>query len=198
MRTIGITGGVGSGKTEILTYIKNRYHCRVILADQVAHQVCQSGQSCYQTLVELLGKEILNQEGEIHRGRMAEKIFQDAVLLGQVNQCIHPAVKEWITGEIYREREADKLDFLFVEAALLIEAGYTELLDELWYIYAKEAVRRARLKAARGYSDEKISHILDKQLSEEEYRAACKVVIDNSDSLQQAYEQIDRKLEEYL
>lgn len=71
-------------------------------------------------------------------------------------------------------------------------------MDELWYIYAPEAVRRGRLKESRSYSDGKITGILAKQLSEEEYRRHCGVVIDNSGSLTATYQQIDRKLEEYL
>ncbi|MCI6553878.1 MAG: dephospho-CoA kinase [Lachnospiraceae bacterium] len=198
MKTIGITGGVGSGKTEILAYIKSRYNCKVILADEVAHEVCRKGQRCYAALVHLLGREVLDQKGEIHRGRMAEQIFRDSALLQRVNACIHPAVKEYILEAIAVEREKGLLEFLFVEAALLIEDGYGALLDELWYIYAEEQVRRDRLKAARGYSDRKISEILRRQLSEEEYRVHCRVVIDNSGSLQHTCEQIDRKLEEYL
>ena len=198
MKTIGITGGVGSGKTEILAYIKSRYNCKVILADEVAHEVCRQGQRCYAALVHLLGREVLDQKGEIHRGRMAEQIFRDSALLQRVNACIHPAVKEYILEAIAVEREKGLLEFLFVEAALLIEDGYGALLDELWYIYAEEQVRRDRLKAARGYNDRKISEILRRQLSEEEYRVHCRVVIDNSGSLQHTCEQIDRKLEEYL
>ena len=71
-------------------------------------------------------------------------------------------------------------------------------MDELWYIYAPEAVRRERLKASRAYSEEKIAGILARQLSEEEYRKHCKVVIDNGGSLMATYGQIDRELEECL
>ena len=198
MRVIGITGGVGCGKTQVLSYIKNKYNCEVILADEVAHMVKEPGQSCYEALVDLLGKEILAPDGQIDRGAMAEKIFKDEVLLKQVNELIHPAVKEYNLRAIQKAREEEKLDFLFIEAALLIEDGYGQIVDELWYIYATEAVRRARLKESRSYSDEKITGILGRQLSEEEYRRHCKVVIDNSGDLKDTYEQIDRKLEEYL
>lgn len=198
MRVIGITGGVGCGKTQVLSYIKNKYNCEVILADEVAHMVKEPGQSCYEALVDLLGKEILAPDGQIDRGAMAEKIFKDEVLLKQVNELIHPAVKEYNLRAIQKARVEEKLDFLFIEAALLIEDGYGQIVDELWYIYATEAVRRVRLKESRSYSDEKITGILGRQLSEEEYRRHCKVVIDNSGDLKDTYEQIDRKLEEYL
>lgn len=198
MKVIGITGGVGAGKSEILAYIKEHYHCQVILADKVAHQVEEPGQKCYDELVALLGREILQEDGRIARGKMAEKIFAGQSVLARVNAIVHPAVKEFIVQEIADRKKEDKLDFLFIEAALLIEDGYEEIVDELWYIYAKEEVRRERLKASRAYSDEKINQILHKQLSEEIFRQHCRVVIDNSGRLEDAYKQIDEKLGDCL
>ena len=79
---------------------------------------------------------------------------------------------------------------------MLIECGYLNIVDEMWYIYAREDIRRKRLKESRNYTDEKINAIMDSQLKEEEFRKYCKVVIDNSGSLEDAYEQIDRELGE--
>lgn len=198
MKIIGITGGVGAGKSALLTYMAENYNCKIIMADEVAHFVKEPGTDCYHKLVVLLSEEILNEDGTIHKGKMAEKIFASEEILEQVNAIIHPAVKEWILREITQEEDKGELDFLFIEAALLIEDGYLNIVDEMWYIYAREDVRRARLKASRNYSDEKIDAIMESQLSEEEFRKNCKVVIDNSDSLSMAYAQIDEKLGEYL
>lgn len=198
IRIIGITGGVGSGKTEVLSYIKGKYNCTVIFADEVAHKVQEPGQDCYGELVALLGANVLAEDGQIDRARMAEKIFVDGALLKGVNQIVHPAVKRYILDEIDREKGEGKIDFLFIEAALLIEDGYVNIADELWYVFASEDVRRDRLKSSRSYSDAKIDGILGSQLSEEEYKKHCKVWIDNGGSKQNTYEQIDKKLEEYL
>lgn len=198
MRIIGITGGIGSGKTEVLSYMEKKYNCRVILADEVAHKVKEPGQMCYDALVALLGTEILNPDGRINKAEMAAKIFAEEALLKQVNALIHPAVKTYILNAIKTAEEEGSLDFLFIEAALLIEDGYENIVDELWYIYAGESVRRSRLKASRAYSDGKISDILERQMPEAEYRKHCRVVIDNGGDLQDTYKQIDRKLEEYL
>ncbi len=197
MKVIGITGGVGAGKTAVLSYIREHYNCQVILADEVGHQVKEPGQVCYDRLVELLSVEVLNEDKTINKQKMAEMIFSSDSLLEEVNAIIHPAVKDTITEAIETERAKGEIDYLFVEAALLIEAGYLEIVDEMWYIYAREDVRRRRLKESRGYSDAKIDSIMEEQLSEEEFRANCAVVIDNSDSLQKAYEQIDRELGEH-
>ncbi len=198
MRTIGITGGVGAGKSALLEYIKERYHAHVLMADEAAHLVKEPGGKCYDKLVLLLGKEILNADGTINKKQMAEKIFADGEILEKVNQIIHPAVKELIVQEIAEKKAEGKTDFFFVEAALLIEDGYERILDELWYVYARTQVRRDRLRESRSYSDKKIDQIIQKQLSEEAYRRHCRVVIDNSGSLADACRQIDEKLEEYL
>lgn len=194
MKIIGITGGVGSGKSALLSYIKEKYNCRVILADEVAHQVKEPGEPCYEELVRLLSPDILNEDLSINKGSMAARIFGSKELLKKVNDIIHPAVKTFILNEIARTRAEGEKDFLFLEAALLIEEGYLEIVDEMWYIYAGEQVRRRRLKKTRGYSDEKIDAIFRSQLKEEEFRRRCALVIDNSESLERACRQIDKRL----
>lgn len=198
MRVIGITGGVGSGKSALLNYIARNYNCKIILADEVAHRVKEPGQPCYKKLIKLMSSDILNEDGTIHKGRMAAKIFESEELLEKVNKIIHPAVKEVILNEIADARNKKILDFLFLEAALLIEDGYLNIVDEMWYIYAREEVRRMRLKSSRNYSDEKIDAIMKSQLTEEEFRKHCIVTIDNSEGLKEACRQIDMKLGEYL
>ena len=191
MKTIGITGGVGAGKSKILAYIQTHCSCRILLADEAAHKVREPGNPCYDELVRLL-----ETDGQINRQKMAAKIFADHELLEAINAVIHPAVKAYILQEIEAEREAGKIDAFFVEAALLIEEGYGELLDELWYIFAQKEVRRKRLMQDRGYSEEKVEQIFASQLSEEEFRCHCKVVIDNSADLVDTYRQIDERLKE--
>ena len=198
MKCIGITGGVGAGKSEVLSYIKAHYNCIVILADEVAHRLEKPGQECYNDLIVLLGEEVRKPDGTIDKNRMAEKIFADKSLLEQVNNIVHPAVKKFIIQEIAAEKEKAEYDFFFVEAALLIEGGYEEILDELWYIHADMALRRQRLKDSRNYSDEKIERILREQLSEETFRVHCSVVINNSCDFIDTCKQINKKLEEYL
>lgn len=187
---------MGAGKSEILTYLKERCNCRVIMADRLAETLEEPGQECYRQLVALLGGEILQADGRIDRQKMAARIFADSKLLTAVNEIIHPAVKEYILKTIETEKAADALEYLFIEAALLIEDGYDRIVDELWYIHADVDVRRQRLKDARGYSDEKIDSILKGQLSEEAFYRHCPVVIENSGTLESVYQQINEKLGE--
>lgn len=198
MHIIGITGGVGAGKSEVLSYIREKYNCRIVLADEVGHLVKMPGQSCYEQLVKLLGKEILQSDGMIDKVKMAAVIFQDAEILKQVNALIHPAVEQYIFEEITKEKEQDILDFFFVEAALLLESKLHEQMETIWYIYADEKVRRERLKAAREYSDEKIDGILASQKTEEEFKKYCDVIIYNNGQIEETKKQIDEKLGAYL
>lgn len=197
MKYIGITGGVGSGKSEILKYIKKHYKCEIYLADEVAHLVKEPGQKCYEQLVEILGKQVLNPNGTIHKERMAQKIFSDENLLEKVNSIIHPAVKRYLIDKMEEAKTNTNIELFFVEAALLLEDGYKNILDEIWYIYVKKEIRIERLKKQRGYSEEKCLSIMEQQLPDEVFMKECDFVIQNSDTLMKTYEQINQRLEAY-
>lgn len=198
MKTIGITGGVGAGKSTILDFLSKSLNSRIIMADDLAKDLCKKGECCFAPLVEILGLDVLDESGEIDKKKMAAKIFSDNALLGKVNLIIHPRVKEFIINYIEECKEKELCDFLFIEAALLIEDGYKEIVDELWYIYADEGVRRERLKASRGYSDEKIDSILKSQLSDDDFRRNSDFVIDNSGNSEDSIKQIRVRIGEIL
>lgn len=197
MKFIGITGGVGAGKSAILEYIAADYNAKVMLADEIAHDLMMPGTKCYDTIkAEFAEEQIFLADGNIDRPRMAQVIFNDAGKRERMNGIVHPAVKDYIL-EIYREeQEKGELEYLILEAALLIEEHYDEICDELWYIYTSEENRRQRLKENRGYSDEKIDTIFKSQLTEEVYRKYCKVVIDNNHEPEAAFLQIRQQLDE--
>ena len=157
MITIGVTGGVGAGKSEILRYLDNNYSCRILMSDNAAHE-----------------------NGEIDKQEMARRIFTDPQLLTKINELVHPAVNKYIREEIAREKKSGEKEFFILESALLIENGYDRILDSMWYIYCEESVRSSRLKASRGYSDEKIRSIMMSQVSEDVFRSHCDTVIDNT------------------
>ncbi len=196
MKVIGVTGGVGAGKSTVLNYIEKVCRCRIIFSDNVANDIKLKGMPCYEPIVELLSKDVLGEDGEIDKTKMAKMIFSDKNLLEKVNDILHPAVNRFIHEQIELERNRNELDYLFIEAALLIENGYGEIVDEMWYIYADEDVRRQRLKASRGYTDEKISDIFKGQLSDEKFREHADFVIDNSGDEESMHHQIDLKLGE--
>lgn len=207
MKLIGVTGGVGAGKSEILHYLQSNYNCRILLADDAARALEAPGGAIYQPLISLLEEypaadpasgnvpaAITLEDGRINNPEMARRIFSEPDLLKKVNNLVHPAVKQYILSAFEAEKEAGVLDFFVIEAALLIECGYGENVDAMWYIYCDEDERRRRLKASRGYSDEKIDNILRSQLSEKTFRDNADVVIDNSGLLEKTCAQVDQAL----
>lgn len=195
MRFIGITGGVGAGKSEILAYLKKRKDTRVLLADEIAHDLMLPGSECYERICTRFPDESLRDEkGMLQKEQLAKVIFQDAANREAMNEIVHPAVKEYVKEVFGEEQRKGQLKYLFLEAALLIEEQYDKICDELWYIYTSEENRRIRLKESRGYSDAKIDAIFASQLTEEEFKKACKVVIDNNGSREELYKQIEEGL----
>lgn len=158
---IGITGGIGSGKSLVLDYLKEKYNCLLIKADDIGNEVKLKGRECYNDIVNLLGKDILGEDGEIIKSRMADKIFSDERLIEEVNEIIHPVVKKVISQKIDDDKGNHK--FIVVEAALLIEASYFDLFDEIWVIDAKKEIRIKRLMESRGYSLKKCEDIIASQ-----------------------------------
>ena len=196
MKVIGITGGVGSGKTEVLNLIDGMTQCVIIRADELAKSLEVRGEVCFNPLIELLGEGVLQENGEIDPKKMAQMIFaeESGILRDKVNGIVHPAVKKRILSMIKEADNEKKVEFFFIEAALLIEDHYDLIVDELWYIYADENVRRQRLRDSRGYSDEKINRIMATQSSDEVFRKYCKVIIDNSGTLEDTRRQLENLL----
>lgn len=189
MKTIGITGGVGAGKSTILNFLEKNYNSIILVADNIAHELEEPGNACYNDLLCLLGNDILDEEGKIIPRKMAEIIFKDQLILQKVNDIVHPAVKEYILNKI-EDAKKQGVDYVIVEAALLIEEGYQYILDDMWYVRTSIPVRRQRLKSSRGYSDDKIDSIIANQMTDEEYMKVCDYVIDNDRDFEEVKKQI--------
>lgn len=196
MKVIGVTGGVGAGKSEILNFIADNWNATVVEADEVGYLVMKPGKSCFAPIVELFGPGILQEDGTLDRAKIAQMVFEDKKLLDKLNAIVHPAVKKYIRKAIEREKE-NETDFFIVEAALLIEDKYDEICDEMWYIYADEETRTERLMKNRGYSEEKVKSIFANQLSEDEFSDHCDFEIDNSGDFEDTKEQIMQRMQMY-
>lgn len=202
MRFIGVTGGVGAGKSEILGFLRQRPDTRVMLADEIAHELMKPHGSCYDRIcAEFRDEDIfatdnsgVNQGVPFDSNKLAVTIFSDEGKRLRMNAIVHPAVKEYVLQEFQREEKNGILKYLVLEAALLIEEHYDTICDELWYIYTKEEIRRKRLKQSRGYSDEKIDRIFASQLPEETYRGYARVVIDNNGTKEDSIRQVEEAL----
>ena len=192
MKVIGITGGVGSGKSRVLAYLEEAYGAVICQMDETARSLQKKGTRCFERIVEVFGHEILDAQGELDRAALGSIVFASEEKLAQLNGIVHPEVIRHVAKDI-QSKEAQGRSLYVVEAALLPDVG-KELCDELWYIYADESVRRERLKASRGYTDEKISQMIASQPQEERFRSTCSVVIDNSGSFEDTMKQIGDRL----
>lgn len=198
MKVLGITGGVGAGKSTVLMYLKEHYGARVIQADQVGHLLQRPHESCYRRIVELFGTTVLNADGTISRPKLGAIVYTDPQKMARLNAIMHPSIRRWIKSEVEAEQKRGCVPFVTVEAALLLEDHYDEICDEIWYVHTDDAVRIKRLQESRGYSEEMCRRIMANQKNECDFRAACQLVIDNSsDIVQNTYEQMDKGLREH-
>ena len=134
MKIIGITGGVGAGKSTVLNYLEKHLSACVIQADQVGHQVMEPGGRCYAQVISLFGKNIVKNDNTIDRKAVSDVVFCNEQMRCRLNEIIHPAVKAFILERIEEEQKNGRGLFV-VEAALLLEDHYDTICHKIWYIH---------------------------------------------------------------
>ncbi len=196
MQVIGITGGVGAGKSAILEYLEQNYRVKNLIADKIAKRLMEPGSECYRKLLKFLPVEVYNDDETINRGALSAAIFSSDELRSRVNEVMHPAVKEYIIGQIAEQERMGILDYVIIEAALLIEENYEEICDELWYVRTSEEIRKKRIMRSRGYSEEQVESMFKSQLSDSEYRKHCQVVIENDGTREETFYQVAQAIKQ--
>lgn len=190
MKIIGITGGVGAGKTQILEYLNNKYGATICQADVVGKKLQKKGTKCFDAIVECFGTEILDEKGELDRDKLAGIVFSDDARRSELNAIVHPAVEEEILKKIAKE-ERKNTNLFIIESALLIETHYDKMCDEIWYVHVEASIRRKRLIYARGYDAKKVDDIIAAQLPKSMFMKNCDRVIDNSNTFEETQIQLD-------
>lgn len=194
MKTIGVTGGIGSGKSRILDMLKHGFGAETCQTDEVARELQKKGSSCFSKIVKIFGKEILDEDGELDRKRLGAIVFADEQKLGTLNEIVHPEVMREVKKRMTSARESGTSVFV-IESALLLEAHYEAICDEVWCVYTKPDVRRKRLKELRKMEEEKILAVMEAQADDDTYRKRADVVIDNSGTEEETNAQIKREIE---
>lgn len=200
MRFVGITGGIGSGKSVVMNYLSTHTNCEIVYADDLAKELYAPGTKLNTAMREAFSKEkgyseeLFLEDGAVNSPVFVKEVLSDDTSREKLNALVHPAVKEDVLRRVKEHREKKDIDYFFLEAALLIEDGYKQLCDELWYVSVTEENRKARLKENRGYTDERIDEAFAMQLQEYEFLDACCVVIDNNGSEEETYAQLERIL----
>lgn len=189
MMVLGLTGGVGAGKSRILELFSHDYGAQVIQADLVARKLEDPGQPGLTGLVSLFGTGILQKDGTLDRKGFADRIFGNPEALKRVNALIHPLT--W--NEIKRQIRESSAELIVVEAALFDERS-REVCQYLLYVDTQDEIRIQRLMENRGYSREKCLDIMKNQADRNDFLKLADFVIDNSGSLEKSRLQIRRIL----
>ena len=194
MKVYGITGGAGTGKSEVIKMLQQNFGGCVIMSDEVARELMQKGNISYQLIVEYFGRDILMDDGEIDRKRLADHVFNNKEALEKLNSMTHPYVKDEIRKLIAEAEASGECRFVALESAILLECGYEDICDEFWYVYTKPEIRRQRMKETRNYSDEKVDSVMRNQQPDEVFFEQCSFVIKNNTTLSDVYAQLKEKL----
>lgn len=198
MKIIGITGGVGAGKTTVVDILKTHYEVVFLCCDTIAHDLMKKGNVAYEQIVSHYGENILGSDGEIDRKKLSEEAFLKEGGTAFLNRIVHPLVRMEVDAKIAACKQAEYRGMILVEAALLLEAGYHDICDEIWYVYASEETRRERLRNNRGYSEEKITALFQKQYTEEQFKAGCDFIIKNETEEKQTQGTVLEQIQKHL
>lgn len=181
MYVIGITGGVGSGKSLVAKIAGRKYKAGLLIADELGHVVTEPGKPAFNRIVEMYGRDILGQDGSIDRKKLADIIFNDDNARSAINAVIHPEVMLYIENYI-NERKGQE-GYIILETAIMYETGCDRFCNETWYVYVPEDARIKRLSKNRGYPEEKSRSIIKKQKPESFFMERAERVINNTGSI---------------
>ena len=190
MKIIGITGGVGAGKSTVLDHLEKQYNACVLQADKIGHLVMEPGGICYGQVIALFGKQIIKNDKTIDRKMVSDVVFAHEEMRQKLDDIIHPAVKSYILDKIEEQKKAG-CTLMIVEAALLLEDHYDAFCDKVWYIHTDQEIRIERLMSSRGYTREKAENIIARQATEGFFREHADYIIQNNGDLDETWRQIE-------
>ncbi len=180
---IGLTGGIGSGKSTVAAMLAE-LGAYVVDADRVGHEVYEPKTDGWRRVVEAFGNRVVAPDGAIDRKALAAIVFADADALAQLNAIVHPLIRQTVAERAAAALAGDPRRPIVIEAAVLIEAKWYELVDEVWVVTADPEVVIARVTESRGLAADDVQARIDAQLSNQERCAVADVVIENNGTLE--------------
>lgn len=181
LRTIGLTGGIGSGKSEV-SRILCSMGVNIINADEVSHEAYSPGSSGWRKVVDAFGKDMVRKDGTINRTKLGDLVFADSDKLALLNSIVHPITRMFVCNRIDNARKKQEA-VTVLEAAILIEANWDDMVDEVWVVTAPEQVRLNRVNQKTGLDIDSVKIRIFNQISEAERNQNADVLIDNSGSI---------------
>lgn len=191
MKVVGLTGGIGTGKS-VAARILGELGGLIIDADRVGHETYAPGTPGWEQVVAEFGHAVVAPDGTIDRQRLGAIVFADADRLARLNAIVHPLIRAAIGDRIKEARAAGGAPGIVIEAALLVEANWDALVDEVWVVTARPAVIEERLITQRGLDRAAIAARMAAQLGEAARAERADVMVDNSGSLDALRAQLSR------
>ena len=195
MITIGLTGGIASGKSTVSAMLRE-LGAHVIDADQVGHAVYEPGAPAWDQLVQAFGREIVGEDGRIDRKKLGPIVFADPARIQTLNSIVHPLMRKMMEDrlEALRQealRQEGITTIAVIEAAILIEGGWASLVDEIWVTAVPESVALERLVGRNGLTPEQAEARIRSQMGNEERKQYALRVIDTAGSLEDVQLQVN-------
>lgn len=191
MLRIGLTGGISSGKSTVCKWFKKEGFL-VIDADQIAHDLIRRGQICFEPIVSLFGKKILNSTGEIDRKNLGNIVFNDLVCLKQLNELVHPQVIGKILQQLKTLEKIKPQSQIVVDASLMIESGFYEQFKDLIVVSCRIDQQIERLMKRSYLSITQARQRIALQMPLKDKLLYATAVIDNSGSLEETHLQVEK------
>lgn len=194
MKIIGLTGGIGTGKSTVSSYLKKR-GCIIIDADDISRRMTDNGSPALDDIANAFGKDFILDDGSLDRKGLGNVVFNDKEKLLKLQSIITEKVVEIINLKLntFRDENCDKI--VVVDAPLLFECGMENMADENWLVSADLNVRLKRVMERDHLTEDEIVSRINNQMSQTEKEKLSHVILDNSGSLDELYAQIDCQLE---
>ena len=177
MHVIGLTGGIGTGKTSVADML-SELGAAVVDADKVGHEAYRPGADAWRAVVDAFGKGILTGDGEIDRKKLGAIVFGDPAELAKLNSIMHPRMYRMMEERL-EELRSDGCKSAVIEAALLIEADWQPLTDEVWVVTAPEDDAVMRTATRSGLSEDAVRARIASQMSQAERVQHADAVVEN-------------------
>ncbi len=189
MVVIGVTGGVGTGKSTVSSMFK-QLGARILDADALAHEAMEPGRLAWRQIVKTFGDDILNEDRTINRRLLAQQVFSDETARKRLEAIVHPQVLRRIKQELHRVRRRRAVRAVVLDVPLLAEAGAQELVDALVVVTAEPSQQRQRLARRRGWTEEDVARRAQAQWDLSTKVALADYVVDNRDGLERTRRQV--------
>ena len=192
MKIIGLTGGIGTGKSTVSAYHAQK-GCKIIDADLISHQMTEAGSPCLAEIKAAFGEDVFLRDGNLDRKKVGRLVFADATKKKTLEQIITRRVIEK-TLRILQDCRAQQEDLVVLDAPLLFECGMQRYTDETWLVVCRTETRLRRIAARDGLAEEDIQKRIANQMSTEQKEKLADYIIDNSRDLAWLYAQVDTLL----